>query len=509
MEACPPYYGFQWKCGQESSARMIAASLAFWATAHDPAAMPDRFEQFARFAWATGYRVAHHINYAISQKNNHALSEACGLMLIAALFPEFADAPRWWRKGRRVLTTEIRRQLDSDGSYVQSSMNYERVMLDACTLGLRLAELAGERLDRDLYERLDRCNEFMFQMMEPSSGRMPNYGANDGAHMLPLTECDFTDYRPMLQSVHYLVHRKRLLPEGPWDESLLWLFGPDSLTAGRAPQRDPASTAFRSGGYYTIRTPESWAMIRCHTFRDRPAHCDELHLDFWWRGQNVLLDAGTFHYYTPERPDIELYFKSVQSHNTLEVDGRNYLESASRFLWFPWPRARELVYDVKGATQVFAGEHHGYNRSPWHVVHRRTVLSVQNGQIWVIGDDLLGAREHHAIARWHMMDAPCDLNAESQCLRLDTPRGALFIHVVVPPSTMRRLEVIRARDERGRFQGFVSPYYAEMLPAPTLEIEVAGSGALHIRTVIADKQLDSKELQALRRRLDSITAGRT
>jgi hypothetical protein len=31
---------------------------------------------------------------------------------------------------------------------------------------------------------------------------------------------------------------------------------------------------FDAGGYYTIRTPQAWAMIRCHTYRDRPGHVD-------------------------------------------------------------------------------------------------------------------------------------------------------------------------------------------------------------------------------------------
>ena len=63
--------------------RIIALSLGFWSVANDPATTPQRWVQFARLAWATGYRIAHHIDYAISQKNNHSMTEAVGLMLIA------------------------------------------------------------------------------------------------------------------------------------------------------------------------------------------------------------------------------------------------------------------------------------------------------------------------------------------------------------------------------------------------------------------------------------------
>ena len=156
MSACPPFRGFQWKCGQESSVRLIAMAFGFWSLANDPSTTPERWPQFARLAWATGYRVHQHIHYAISQKNNHALSEACGLLLISHLFPEFRDAARWNALGRRVFAKEIFRQTYADGSYIQHSMNYHRVMVNVSTLVLRLAELAGSPFPRGVYDRLAR-----------------------------------------------------------------------------------------------------------------------------------------------------------------------------------------------------------------------------------------------------------------------------------------------------------------------------------------------------------------
>ena len=141
MEACPPFRGVHWMCGQESSIRFLAMALGFWAFAGD--ATPEQWLQFTRLAWATGYRVARHINYAISQKNNHAISEALGLLLVSYLFPEFRESGTWRDRGRQVFENELRRQIYEDGSYVQHSMNYHRVMLQGATVGVRLAELAG------------------------------------------------------------------------------------------------------------------------------------------------------------------------------------------------------------------------------------------------------------------------------------------------------------------------------------------------------------------------------
>jgi hypothetical protein len=475
MQACPPFKGCQWKCGQESSVRMIAVALACWALADDPAFTPQRWLQFARLAWATAYRVAHHIGYALSQKNNHALSEACGLLLVAHLFPEFRESARWEQTGRRVLKRELLRQIYDDGSYVQHSMNYHRVMLHAALLGLRLAELAGRPLEREVYQRLALSVEFLAEMIDPETGSAPNYGNNDGALLLPLNECDCNDFRPAIQAGHYLIHRRRRLPPGPWDEDLLWLFGPQALEAPAERERRPASRAFESGGYYTLRRPQSWAMIRCHSYRDRPAHIDPLHLDLWWRGQNVLCDCGTYRYYTPEQPALEYYFKSIAAHNTVEIDGRDPVELVSRYLWLPWPRASKRWFETGGnALMYFEGQHETYDRPPWRVLHRRAVIGLAD-DAWVIVDDLLGEDEHRATLRWHMPAVPCDFDMARNLCTLHTPAGRVSLSLSAWPPAALLTTLLRGLDGPQRVQGFAAPCYGERLAIPVLE------GTLHTR----------------------------
>ena len=58
---------------------------------------------------------------------------------------------------------------------------------------------------------------------------MPVYGSNDGALVLPLNNCDFTDYRPLLQLGSYATKGTRLFQPGAWDEPLYWLYGSQAL----------------------------------------------------------------------------------------------------------------------------------------------------------------------------------------------------------------------------------------------------------------------------------------
>jgi hypothetical protein len=424
------------------------------------------------------------MDYALSQKNNHAFSEACGLILIASLFPELRDAEKWRKRAHRVIVDEIERQVYADGSYVQHSFNYQRVMLQTSILALRLAELAGEPFPTRVYQKVGACGQFLFELMEPQTGQLPLYGNNDGAYVLPLSECDSLDYRPVIQATHYLVNRQLLLPRGAWDEDLLWLFGAGALREtdeSRAPVA-ASSRAFAAGGYYTIRRSDTFAMMRCHTFKDRPAHYDQLHLDLWFHDQNVLQDCGTFKYYFPERPDVEYYFKSIRAHNTIELDGGNPLELVSRFLWLPWPRGRPRRVRLESEdVQSLELEHYDYDRSPWHTIHRRTLVSFPTG-LWVIVDDLIGGGPHDAVLRWQLLDAPYQLSPERDSLLLHTPRGDYGISVTAHPTACSGMQLTRGCGDAVHVAGLRSPYYGQLDPITTLEI---GCGGMLPRRIVS------------------------
>ena len=487
MDACPPWTGFQWKCGQEASVRFLALAIGFWSFAKSSSTTPARWRQFARLAWATGYRVFHHIDYALSQKNNHALSEACGLMLVAHLFPEFREAEKWTAKGREIFERELPRQIYDDGSYIQHSMNYHRVMLHVSIVAFRLAELGGRPFDRSLCERLGKAGEFLLAMMDPQTGHVPMYGNNDGSCVLPLNECAFWDFRPVIAATHFLVHRKRLFEPGPWDEDAAWLFGNEQRApANQLPDYhitklpNQASRGFDAGGYYTLRQANSWAMVRCHTYRDRPSQCDPLHVDLWWRGLNVLRDCGTFQYYAPGRPDLEEYFASLAAHNTIEIKGAAPYERVTRFLWFPWPRAKVTGFSGLPDRLYFQGERVDGKSRLASVVHRRTVTKCGHNA-WVIIDDLLGSGLHTAVLRWHFLDAPCTLDARTQAVEFQTGQGLVSMVVHVHGSKPVRFEVIRGRNEVNRVQGFAADQYAQLDSIPVLEVEFADQ--LPIRVV--------------------------
>lgn len=458
----PPNMGPNWKCGQEASLRAFAWIFALHAFWNSPATTPVRVALALKLLAITAERVAANIDFAVSQKNNHGISEAVGLFTIGTLFPFLRRAAGWRSLGRRTLEREVSRQIYDDGSFVQHSMNYHRVMLHDCLWAMRIAELAGEPLSAELRSRVALAGEFLLGMLDPDSGRVPNYGSNDGALILPLDACDYTDFRPVVQAAIFAGTGTRVLFAGPWDEAAVWLFG-SAFASTRQTPRPTASARFDAGGYYTIRGTHTWCMARCHSYRDRPAHVDPLHLDIWYRGANVVSDSGSFLYYSPAAPQFEKFFKDISAHNTIEIGGRGPLDPASRFLWVPWPEARCIRH---GSAQ-WSGEHQGYNRHPWNVMHRRDV-ELRADREWVVTDHLTGIGEYPVVLRWHLADASFVLHAEQRWIELNHSEGKIRFGFELPDGM--RIDVRRGDDSSSGVMGWQSEYYGEKSARPTIEL---------------------------------------
>ncbi|MCH7702783.1 MAG: alginate lyase family protein, partial [Planctomycetes bacterium] len=386
----PPQCGPNWQCGQEVALRTMASVWglhAFWSSPHST---DERISMLAVVVASSAERIAGNIDFARALRSNHTISEAAGLYTVGVLFPEFAQADRWRAMGKSLLDGECLEQFYADGSYIQHSLNYQRLVLQVYTWVVRLAELNGDSFTANTRSLLDRSVRFLWNVQDEKSGCAPNYGHNDGALTLPLNSCGYLDYRPAIGAMHYALHAQRLYDPGPWDEDLQWLFGesssrPAAQDAGST-DRSPTSMQARDGGYYTLRGRESWAMVRCHTYRDRPVQADMLHMDLWWRGLNILRDSGTYRY-NCEQPWLD-YFQGTSAHNTVVVDGQDQMRRSGHFMWLHWTRSTVRYHQplADGEIEYWEGQHESYRRQPGGIIHRRAIIRLGD-HFWVVIDD--------------------------------------------------------------------------------------------------------------------------
>ncbi|PYY13786.1 MAG: hypothetical protein DMG61_12345, partial [Acidobacteria bacterium] len=370
-----PNRGVNWTSGQEVALRAIAWCFGLRTFLKASSSTPKRISRLLHMIDVHGTRIAGFIDYAIVQKNNHGVSEAVGLFTIGTVFPELELADKWLGLGRALIESQTRDQVYEDGSYIQHSFNYQRVFIDCLVWAFRLGEVNERPFSKESYAILERATQFMLRFCDPATGRMPNYGSNDGSLVLPLSSCDFLDYRPSLQAAHYVVHREFCFEKGEWNEQCEWLFGVESTQRGnnRGPhsrveiQRNPSTS-----GYLKLAAHESNVMLRAGRYVDRPSQADQLHLDLWWRGENIACDAGTYLYNAP-RPWTNALAASA-AHNTITVSDRDQMTRAGRFLWVDWAQADWMEYEVGDSCRVIEAWHDGYEKVG--AKHRRSVACI-------------------------------------------------------------------------------------------------------------------------------------
>ncbi len=455
--ANPPQAGPNWKCGQEVAIRSMAWIFGLYGLLASTSTSARRIGWLAQMIAVSGHRIEANLDYALQQQNNHGISEATGLWTIGLMFPEFRRAARWIEIAQNVLESEARNLIYDDGVFCQHSTNYQRVALHDFMWAIRLGDINGRPLSPQLRESVRKAGHFLFQIQDSESGRVPSLGQNDGSQVLPLSHCAHDDYRPVVQSCHYLTTGKRCLPPGPWDEELLWLFGPDSKEAPIA-ERHRENLAAESGGYYTLRNGRNFAFVHCGSFRHRPSHADLLHVDLWWRGQNIAVDAGTFSYNSPAPWDNAL--AATEYHNTVTVDAFNQMERASRFLWLPWCRGwtKRNAKSARGFLHYWEGEHDGYYRLEDAVTYRRGILRVDEEHFLVI-DRLVAHEKHKYRLHWLLADHPYRVDEDG--LELQTRRGGYNVQIACsepgPQFAFTRADECTPRGWRASDYGFRQP----------------------------------------------------
>ena len=447
------YLGPNWKCGQEASIRImhLIAGLIGLNQLTQPS---QNIQQLIALHLK---RIVPTIDYAIAQDNNHGTSEATALFIGGALLNHVTPKPEYnaWRElGQKWLENRAQKLIMADGGFSQYSVTYHRVMLDSYSL----AEIVRQKLNLKafsdvLYHQLLKATNWLYVLTQEASGDVPNIGANDGAKLLPVSETDYRDFRPSVQLASTLFAGQSYYTDaGSYDQPLKF-FGLDKIQqpAFNLPNKN---VLFDSSGLITAENSRFFIAFKLPIFQFRPSQCDALHLDVWYRGENILRDGGTYSYNsTPE--DLE-YFSGTASHNTIQFDQHLQMPRLSRFLFGSWLKPKNLNYQKDRFSC-------GY-QDAWGCEHLRNI-ELENGTICV-SDQISGFKEE-AILRWRLQPADWILNGHI------LSNGKVEIEI----KTESNAEICMS-------EGLVSQYYYQKTVLPVLEVRVNQPST--IITVIKD-----------------------
>ena len=380
----PINQGPNYICSQEISLRVLNWTFALYYYKDSGKLTEELFHKIIHSIYWQVHHVYKNINFSrISVRNNHAITETLMLFLSGKLFPFFPNTKLWSKKGKSWFEKEIEYQIYSDGSHLQYSMNYHRVVIQLMTFGIKLAEINDDKFNTIVYDRAKKSLDFLEKCMNLENGYLPNTGANDGALFFNFTSNDFRDYRSQLDDLRYV-----LFGNTNFKSDSIYLYGANSNNINNNINNNFNNSIFNSfelGGYSILNDSDgSKTLSKCSSYFNRPSQSDNNHIDIWVNGINYFRDNGSYLYNTKQRY-ID-YFNGAQGHNTCTVDGTNQMLKGPRFIWFNWIKKSKIKnfefddrYEINLSFQ-------GFKELGKSIIHNRKVIKYKNKLSWKIID---------------------------------------------------------------------------------------------------------------------------
>jgi uncharacterized heparinase superfamily protein len=201
-------------------------------------------------------------------------------------------------------------------------------------------------------------------------------------------------------------------------------------------------------------------------------HADLLSLTLCAFGKPLLVDGGFYTF--GGSPEWHRYFRDVQGHNAISVDGASPAKFEPANAWSHAATPERIQATVDDDRVVVTGSHAGFVWLKNCVRHRRTI-SWDRKSCWTIRDDLIGVGEHFVEVIFHFAPGVIEKREGSDELeiRLDS---SIFASLRL--ESRQTLEVQIRQGEPGPDGGWIASSYGRRIAAP--RVRFSGRVALPI-----------------------------
>jgi hypothetical protein len=492
MDQCPYGLGMNWRSTLELAIRLINWCWALEMIRPSGLVAGPFFERLLTFVYRHIWEIDRHYT-RFSSANNHLIGEAAGVFIASSYFCFLKRASHWRDRSRAILSREILGQTYADGGSREQAIGYHLFVLEFLLLSGLTARNTGLDFPPDYWRRLERMFEFVSVLAE--GGNLPSFGDCDDGYVIELGNRS-ARVRELLGIGAALFGRKDFkVVARSFDESGWWLLGQRGATAFEAlPSPETAkpltSRALSESGYYLLqsglRGKDALSVVMdCGELGlgsiAAHGHADALSFTLRAFGADVLMDPGTYDYFT--YPQWRAYFRSTRAHNTIMVDECNQSQVLGAFLWGERANAHCVRWAPAPGGGIVVGEHDGYRRLPGSVLHRRT-LRLEGPELSVV-DELVGAGEHAAEFLLHFSEE-CNVRAVSGNDYIAEFCGGRMEMAIAGP-----LHVRLVRGETNPILGWVSRGYHRKSSAFTLTARCTWQDRIEFKTRFVVKRVES------------------
>ena len=315
--------------------------------------------------------------------SNWGIMQHHGLFLAGVMLPETERTREYRDTALQRLAQEVMIQVYDDGSdWEQSPMYHNEVLhdlLDVIILARRNAIYLPEGF-------MDKVHKMCYVTMYYTK---PN-------HMELLAgDSDNIDMRDILTKGAYLFS-DRVLKFSAYDSfdfDVIWDLGYEAMKSyEQLPQIMPSGLlhALADSGNYFWRSGwkenDTYFHFHCGTLGAGHGHSDMLHINLYANGEDVLTDTGRYTYVAGG----ERYaFKDSSAHNTITMDGKNFLHWVDSWCTDQFTQPVNRVCKDKNGYAYIEGGYIGYNNQ---FVNRKIVCLQPD--LYLIADELYAQAEH-------------------------------------------------------------------------------------------------------------------
>lgn len=434
FEQCPYPLGPNWVSSLELAIRLVNWSCCWHLLGGEksPLFASEEGRRFKRRWLDSIYQHCHFISGYLSRwssANNHLFGELTGLYIASITWPCWKASQAWLDLARAELEAEAVKQNYSDGVNREQAIYYHHEVIDM----MLLCWLTGRANDLPPTKRfvalIERMLEFLASMMN-ISGALPMIGDADDALLVRWEHApDWNPYRSLLASGAVLFERPDFAAKaGVFDGKSRWLLGDDAAAVfdRLATLPDAEKSAYQNrrqfpeGGYFILGdhldTPDETRLIvdagpLGYLGIAAHGHADALSFCLSVKGNELLVDPGTYAYHTDKQ--WRDYFRGTSAHNTVRVDGLDQSEPGGNFMWLRKANAICERWERGESEDCFVGFHDGYRRLGDPVVHKRKIVFDKRGRTILVEDTLDCAGTHDIEIFWHFAET-CQVSVNGE-----------------------------------------------------------------------------------------------
>jgi len=430
-----PYgLGPNWHCAMEVALRAMNLLVTLELFRTSPQITEQTFTQLLALMDQHGTYIRNNLEFSYIATSNHYFSDVTGLLWLGIMLPELRDASEWRQFGFREMLREMDKQVLPDGADFESSTGYHRFVVELLLYSFLLCRLNDIEIPRRYWQKLRMMLEYVRGYLRPD-GLAPLIGDSDSGQVIPLRQRAANDHAYLLSIAAVALNDYGLSPTGPeTPEEVLWLLGKVGLAVfeslpGLA--EVPVSISFPDAGLHILRHEDLYLSFNTShagiNGRGSHGHNDALSIEVSACGRAFIVDPGTF-VYTGDLATRHK-FRSTAYHSTVQVDAieQSTIDLNAPFVIGDEARPTLLFWKTGPESDTVAAEHHGYERLPSPLTHRRTIIFNKSERCWLINDEFVGGGEHEFLISFHFDADLVVTSSENSATAYDTASGARLV----------------------------------------------------------------------------------